>query len=1429
MGGGVICLSLLPGAPTRSCAQAGNDPIWIVGNNLVDFRANGNDPVEVVPLPICDFPEVPAAYEYQGQTAQYAQNIQCDENGDPLFWIIDGNIYNRQGLLIADNVDGVDGEPCRNCMFKGVNWIGIIPFPGSCTMYYIVSAATIPPPAAAPNSYLRVGLLDLTLPNDWPAYEALPFTVRGRYMTDEDDPFQEFYFWGGSNMDFGSVDEGGIPWSVLEAWYGFGADRDVVRADVAKLDGDLGYLLTWSTTNYFHFMLFNADGVTHVGAQQKAWGDQQWNSYDWRDWSASFRGELETVVVGNTLNVAYSDLHRTWDNRQQLALKYWTFDISSLGTDQPQVEFTHVPEPSPIANPRWYDCGSYPIGLTQFDQDGNTIYEPSLGGIEFAPGGNLLYLVKSTSANDELPPFNLTRSNMWYIDLSENGYTPHAVDLGPLSESIKLVDTQMEYMRWPDGSADAMVVIGKEADPGHHWVGLLTDPAHPQNSVWIPNVAAFDPVALRAHPDQSVPPEMDLVEYRLLNDRIDRNDHWQALQLPACCEALTLAKDESRTIPAGQYDWTVEDNPFHCSGGPITIATELRIAAGAHVNAEDLTFNFGPDARLVIDPGGSFECEGCLLTSACEERWKGINVRGTASQHQGLSGHPAHQGHLVLRESMVENAVIGAKVGAKFVALLGGDQPGGVVQCYNSTFKNCVRGVQFFPYQNFLNTPAQPRRNRSVFSQCVFTADADWPDELDLKAHADLWKVDGIVFYGCTFNNLRTDITESDKLGMGINSLDANYTVKRWCFYVECGAEAVRSSFTGLDHGIHARNSTTTRNFAVEYSDFNNNICGVLTEGVTGAHIVHNEFVLGNRAGVDHTGDVDVDIAPYHRGIYTFRSFAFSVDDNHLVEDANATNSTEGIVVGYSGGHNDMVFRNSCEGIDDAYVGEGICADPDAKPIIGLQFICNENHNNGYNIWNRKIDDPSLQWEWDDHTFRTVQGGLNRPAGNTFDRDLGLPLLSDLHSTANLNHVGYKFWGPGTSMDPLDVDGQNYSKALAQYLPPDNCLFKYPSYNPDDPDGMVLSLEDEKLIYGNTRYQYDQLIDGGSTDEVVQEIVGSWPNEAWALRAYLLGRSPFLSAEALQEMVTRNNLPQAMQVEVMIANPDATRQDGFITWVKVNAPVPFPEYMLAQVMASWDQRTYRTTLEEQMAEHHANMTQAANALLQYFAQDTVGEPTDSLRHAWQRLRTPAARYAEALTCMAQGNYTAANEVVEDIPTEHDLRAPEMVERQRMLDLIAFLHGVQLDGRTETELDSAEVAALEALVADAHDRPAVWAQNLLCYAYERCRAWPTGGDGTDWRALQVQDTRGAEPMDPTMNLAPNPAAGWCVATYDLRAMPVSASVEVLDLTGRTLMRMAVPADRGQALLDTRNLAPGNYTVRLQNNGSVAATAKLLVKE
>ncbi|MBK6540141.1 MAG: hypothetical protein IPG10_02415 [Flavobacteriales bacterium] len=362
------------------------------------------------------------------------------------------------------------------------------------------------------------------------------------------------------------------------------------------------------------------------------------------------------------------------------------------------------------------------------------------------------------------------------------------------------------------------------------------------------------------------------------------------------------------------------------------------------------------------------------------------------------------------------------------------------------------------------------------------------------------------------------------------------------------------------------------------------------------------------------------------------------------------------------------------------------------------------------------------------------------------------------------------------------------------------------------------------MIGPKTREAYS-----GSTDEVVEEIMSSWPQDAWDLRAYLLSKSPFLSQESLEQMVQQAIMPDAMVTEILVANPEATQAEGFLNWLQEESGHPLPPSLLALVVASWDERTYRSSLESTMAFHHGEMTQAAHYLMDHYAADTTYEHVDSLRLVWQEVRTLAGRYAEALTYVQEGNFTAAIDVVSHLPIEHNMELPEAQERVRMLDVLDLLKTAVEDDRDESRLDSAEVAELETLAAGAYDRPANWASNILCFYYDKCRSPLTGGGGhapmmpLPWAGLEATSI-----TEPSLSLQPNPAAAWVAAKYVLDHDPGEAWICVRDVNGKEQLRSKIVQREEQVVFDLRALAPGAYTVVLSDEGVLSLTDKLIVQ-
>ncbi|HRD51932.1 MAG TPA: hypothetical protein PKY96_04715 [Flavobacteriales bacterium] len=810
------------------------------------------------------------------------------------------------------------------------------------------------------------------------------------------------------------------------------------------------------------------------------------------------------------------------------------------------------------------------------------------------------------------------------------------------------------------------------------------------------------------------------------------------------------------------------------------------------------------------------------------------------AQNQFPENNPSHQGIIILSDATIENAREAISTWGD-----GWDTFGGVVRATNTVFKNCRRSAQFMAYQNTIN--GQPYRNHSYFTGCTFTVDNAYRGGDDFYAHVSLWKVDGITFDACAFENLQTTVTESHKRGHGIISIDASYTVDGICAVMPPDGtfchenDLTRSRFTGLDHGINARNATTARGFIVRGALFEDNICGVYAAGVTGFQVVHNVFDLGGSEAT-MTNLEEALWENRHRAVFSTNSWGFAIDDNVLNQRGPHV-ETEGIVVGYSRDHNDLVFRNTASGLERAYIGEGLCADLDESYTMlrGLQFICNENDSNSQNFWSRKLVSADFD-EQDEHTIRTNQGDYYRPADNTFDQVPGPEGVSDYEVTTENGNITYWHRNSG-AYEPLHVRQSvvpptYLGPAISTQIPPNHCASKVLAaipYDENHESGMMLQpivdyLLAEKLAYGNTRYLFEQLIDGGSTDEVVGEITAAWPQDAWNLRDYLLSLSPYLSVASLKEAMDKQWFPDAMRAEICIANPDATKKEGFLDWLRNECLYPLPEYMLASIVASWESQTYRTALEAEMAHHHAEMSQAANLLLHRHHWDEDGAQAHELRDVWQNLRTPAARYAEAIAWMDEGDWEKADDVIRHIPDEHDLKAPGMLERQRMRDYIAVLAAAKADGRSEAQLTTGEVEDLQGLVVDAHDRPATWISNLLCFHYQICRAPLTGGSiGGPKANRQHPAPSVAGTTMGLLSVHPNPASTWAAVDYDLMADPEDAAIILRDISGRVVHRTRLSDRRRQLALDTRAVSSGSYTICLINAGRELVTEKLVIRQ
>lgn len=867
---------------------------------------------------------------------------------------------------------------------------------------------------------------------------------------------------------------------------------------------------------------------------------------------------------------------------------------------------------------------------------------------------------------------------------------------------------------------------------------------------------------------------------------------------------------------------------------------DIVVPAGITLTVQ-CTVEMVPEAKVIVQPGGKLVIDGGKFTSAqfSGTFWTGMEIWGDNTHNQWPSNQPSYQGMLVLKNgATIEHAreinVRGPSWGSF----------GGVVQATDAHFINCRRSGQFLSYQN-TSMGGAPMANRSFYTRCEFKVDDDYRGGNDFYAHISMWDVSGIRFSQCEFKNEQTTITESAFLGYGIISLDAGYSVNGNCAVVQplCTPGQViapcppgmllPTRFIGLDHGIHAMSSGTNgRTFTVNGCSFENNICGVYTSGVNNFKIHRSTFTVGGR-NVTLTGD-DGEFQGRHRAIYNYGGSGFSIQENDFGKDAGAQPGleVEGPVMGYTGAYNDVVYNNQAEGMEHSFVAEGNCYDQNNGTVTGLQFICDDASQNANRDFVVRI--PPLGAPGSQNSIRQFQGSTALSAGNEFTAgQQGAYSYYNFDNEAQGVPITY-FWQqsaggvpePGAFNYPWVIFNPNPGYDSPAHACPSRIIC--PGTGHQVRTALADELEAEKLAYLNLKYVFESLLDGGDYDELRETIMSSWPTDAWELRNELIARSPYLSVDILRDAATRDVLPDAMMLEVCLANPEATKRESFDKWIEFDAPNPLPHYMVEQIWASWDERSFRTSLESNMAMRLADWGRLNDEVIGALKNDTLPEPVDSVLVRWQMNRAFGARFGEAQTLLELGRFNEAEALMTGLPDDYRMGALELEERADMIALIGVYRAASSATTDLFHLSIAQQSDLATLAEGQPTRAALWAQNLLCFAYAQCTPPVTGGSMPVRSMLMVPDGHSGPKPPLPLRVYPSPAATWITFETELPEASERPIIVVRDVSGREVERISMRAGQGQQVWDVRERAAGTYSAELTLDGAVIASERFIVR-
>ncbi|RLD61251.1 MAG: hypothetical protein DRJ05_03025 [Bacteroidetes bacterium] len=906
------------------------------------------------------------------------------------------------------------------------------------------------------------------------------------------------------------------------------------------------------------------------------------------------------------------------------------------------------------------------------------------------------------------------------------------------------------------------------------------------------------------------------------------------------CPALSVCEDVQVTLDNSLLDFTygdemldIDNSNVNWSGVDYSFRYGIRVHDGYTLTVDQGSYlEFYVGAKIIVEPGGELIIDNSTLTYYAECQcggWLGIEVWGDENTHQYLCNGAREQGKVTIKNgSLIEHAKIAVLLGARNDP--GNMKTGGIVvvpnndneETYSATFLNNQFALFFLPYQNYAANPftcdiisTSPVGNISNLWDCRFDINSDYVYGGWSQSHVLMSSVDGIDFHGCEFyQNLHADPTAK-----GIDALGSGFSVEELCNSIQdpCPeGSLVRSKFTNFKKAIVSASSGVHTAY-IRNTHFFDNSLGVKLSNVNNATVITSKFYLGRPASCDLQS-----LTAF--GIDILGSTGFAIEENYFTK---TTGGIKGAYIGVrvkdSRTEHDIVYKNTYEGLSYGNFAEGNNRyDSDDK--YGLEYQCNNNRANAIDFIVTGYDPNSPA------RIRTHQGYFDKEAGNVFSV---LPKSEGHFKNTDGQVINYFYHtNPPIYYTPF------YVVPITNNVDENTCPSHYGGGSPGGiGKGVVLTLEEKQQTeldfatslsdYNNVKALFDNLKDGGNTDVLLNEVVLSWPQDMWELRAELIGKSPHLSKEVLMTAADKTDvLPESILFEILSANPDELRKDDLIKYLE-DKQQPLPGYMVNILKQLAGGVTYKTILMNEMAKHEATKTQAAYDLIRSTVNDTMMD-YQYLRNWLDNLNNQNADMQIVSSYIAEGDYSSAQTMLDMIPGFYALDGDDLDKYNDHKTITEMQMAWQQQGKSIFDLDGAEVATLEDYANIGSGKAARTAQGILNFAhgYDYCECPPVG-DTTFWKNSGIDQLAQTVENPLYVQASPNPANTWAAFNYKLPAHIGSAVLQVTDVNGRNIASFTFTAKQGQYVWDIRDVERGVYLYTLKA-GSLSKSGKLIIE-
>ena len=898
----------------------------------------------------------------------------------------------------------------------------------------------------------------------------------------------------------------------------------------------------------------------------------------------------------------------------------------------------------------------------------------------------------------------------------------------------------------------------------------------------------------------------------------------------------------SQTFTVGATPWDypadvtvfsqVQLDALFSGGNTTSFGGDITISGGGTYLLQDKIFVLATGSEIYINQPASIEFRNCDFVP-CGGWWNGFRVKSDPGNDDNAFNDV--RGVLILSENSnggcyIEGAGSAIETGGTW-GQNGIHKSSGRIQSTKAHFYNCLNS---FDIRNGID-------KGSFFKGCTFDVNTDLQIKFpgsNFSRHMYYSRTFGYHVYGCTFTNSNQLVNSWGDRRYGIYAYNSPVRVSGWDIDLNGEIQAQeRSTFEGFNCGFRAYvNNGTYNGLVVKDSEFHQNKYAIYCNNACFHYLDRNEIHVGEPTGL---APLDNATGAY-AGIYQYGGAQFEIMENditgYITTEPDLTGPSSafsvGICISRTKTADDEVYKNYLHNLNFGNLANGDNNEGDAQN--GLRYVCNENTGNHYDfavsdniILASVADIAEVQTDFATDTWETTE----KSAANKF------------FSTADDANIQYQnFWNVGeteTTEYRRYILGANETPTTGDYLGIE-ITQSGPNQCASETHKLVLvdgSIDQVELNNWNSRkelsrtnwqsslYLWKALIDGGNTEQLQSQIDFAWTQDTWTMRSQLLAKSPYLSREILYGVADKTLVfPHPIALEIFLANPDVLRDNRFIKHLQTKAD-PMPEYMIDLLLASRDQATFRTMLENNLGKHRSIYMEAAGKVLRTHLQDENYDIT-LFPNELKTLKTFNTELLVVEDYLQHNNNTEARHRYDEIPATCEFTRYEMAEWEAFGLWLDVRESMVLYGKEYDALSTAEVSTLTNL-AEIH-----WNSYAGRYAQEILNEYYAGdyeiepmvsmGSGNP-KSLHISPND----VKSLMNVYPNPTSDYLIVQLSLSTFIGRHQLVIADATGKQVYQAAITNAQQQLAIDVQQWSSGTYHVTVMNEQKVIETKEINV--